>query len=178
MRTIETKVYTFDELSEAAKEQARNWYREAGFDGWYESTYDDAENIGLKIKAFDLDRRAYVKAEFLHGALECAHAIEKEHGETCETFKTATEFLKERDSIVDQAERDENGDVCNNYDLDQDLDACEAEFLKAISEDYRINLQREWDYVNSNESIDENIRCNEYEFTEDGERALESVGAA
>lgn len=31
-------------------------------------------------------------------------------------------------------------------------------------------LEREWEWQNSNEQIDETIRANEYEFTEDGER--------
>lgn len=32
-------------------------------------------------------------------------------------------------------------------------------------------LEAEWDYRNSDECVDENIEANEYEFTEDGERA-------
>jgi len=33
------------------------------------------------------------------------------------------------------------------------------------------SLEREYEYQNADEQIDENIRCNEYEFTEDGDRA-------
>ena len=41
---IETTVYRLDELSDAAKEKARAWYREGGFDyDWFESVYDDFE---------------------------------------------------------------------------------------------------------------------------------------
>ncbi len=29
MRTIKTKIYKFDELSESAKERARDWYKRA-----------------------------------------------------------------------------------------------------------------------------------------------------
>ena len=32
MKTITTVVYEFDELSETAKENARNWYRESPID--------------------------------------------------------------------------------------------------------------------------------------------------
>lgn len=43
MRTIETQLFTYDELDEAAKEKAREWYRENGLDyPWYECTYEDA----------------------------------------------------------------------------------------------------------------------------------------
>ncbi len=171
MKTIETKVFTFDELSEKAKEKARDWFREASSsDEWWESTYEDASHIGLKIKGFDIDRGSYVKGEFVAGALECAHKIEKEHGEHCETFKTAAAFLVDRDKIVDDAPKDEDGDVENNYDLDQALDECEAEFLKAICEDYRLMLTREYEFQNSDETVDENILANEYTFTETGKR--------
>ena len=45
-RTIETTVYTIDELSGAAKENARNWYRDQGLhDEWYDFVYEDFETI-------------------------------------------------------------------------------------------------------------------------------------
>ena len=44
MRTIEKTVFTFDELSDSAKENARQWWRDAeNFDSyWHESVFDDA----------------------------------------------------------------------------------------------------------------------------------------
>ena len=43
---IETTVYTIDELSHAAKEAARAWYRQTGLhDDWYDSVYEDFETI-------------------------------------------------------------------------------------------------------------------------------------
>lgn len=52
---IETIVYGLDELSDAAKEKARAWYRQVGFDhDWYEFVYEDfqciAEILGLRLK--------------------------------------------------------------------------------------------------------------------------------
>ena len=45
-RGIEITVYTIDELSDAAKEAARAWYREAGLhDDWYDFVYEDFEAI-------------------------------------------------------------------------------------------------------------------------------------
>ena len=45
-RIIETTVYTIDELSDAAKENARIWYRDQGLhDEWYDFVYDDFETI-------------------------------------------------------------------------------------------------------------------------------------
>ena len=52
---IETTVYRLDELSDAAKDKARAWYREIGFDhDWYDAVYDDFQRIaailGLRFR--------------------------------------------------------------------------------------------------------------------------------
>ena len=45
-RIIETTVFTIDELSDAAKENARVWYRDQGLhDEWYDFVYEDFETI-------------------------------------------------------------------------------------------------------------------------------------
>ena len=45
-RIIETTVYTIDELSGAAKENARIWYRDQGLhDEWYDFVYEDFGTI-------------------------------------------------------------------------------------------------------------------------------------
>ena len=56
-RIIETTVYELDELSEAAKEKARSWYREHGlFDEWYEFVFEDFQVI-CGLLGIDLDTR-------------------------------------------------------------------------------------------------------------------------
>lgn len=171
MRIIETKAYLFDELTDKAKEKARDWYREGALDyEWWDCTYEDAKNVGMEIQEFDLDRGAYVKARFMASAEETAHKIETEHGETCETFKDAKNYLKERDELVNSAPRTSDGELENEYELDQKLDDLDVEFLKTLQEDYRILLQHEMEYLLSDESVDETIRINEYEFTEGGKR--------
>lgn len=51
---VETTVFRIDELSDAAKEKARGWYRETGFDyDWYDFVYDDfgrvCELLGIRL---------------------------------------------------------------------------------------------------------------------------------
>lgn len=171
MKTLTIKVYEFNELSEAAKEYARAWYREGAFnEDWYQSVYDDAEQIGLKITAFDLDRNRHAEGKFIESARECAELIVKNHGVDCETLKTAETFLKERDEIVDTAPKDADGEFEDQNALDDSLDNLESEFLKSILEDYSIILQKESEYIVSDEVVDENIMANEYTFTESGKR--------
>jgi hypothetical protein len=51
---IETTVYRLEELSDAAKDKARAWYRQVGFDhDWFEFVYDDFERI-CSILGIDL----------------------------------------------------------------------------------------------------------------------------
>ena len=54
-RIVETTVFRLDELSEAAREQARAWYREAAAcDDWHECVFEDFETIcailGVRLK--------------------------------------------------------------------------------------------------------------------------------
>jgi hypothetical protein len=51
-------LYNFDELSDRAKEKAREWYREGALDfDWYDSVYDDASHIG-DILGININKRA------------------------------------------------------------------------------------------------------------------------
>ena len=170
-KIIETTVYSFNELSESAKEKAREWHRNGALDyDWWQSTYDDAEQAGLKIKSFDLERNRHAKGEFISGAENCAWLIEKNHGDTCETYKTAKAFLAERDEAVNSAPKDENGELENERALDEKLDDIESDFLKSILEDYSIILQKEYEWLLSDEQVDESIIANDYTFTESGAR--------
>lgn len=157
MKTITTTVYNFDELSDDAKQTARDWYREcSSHDDWWEAIYEDAANAGLRIKSFDLDRNRHATGEFSPDAYACAKRIIRDHGKDCETFKTATAFLAAFELI---GEEDTEA-----------LNACEEDFLKSILEDYSILLQREYEYLYSDESVDENISVNEHTFDVDGNR--------
>jgi len=168
MKYKKIKVYEFNELSEESKEKAieKLWNINVDYE-WWDCVYDDAENIGLKIKEFDLDRGSYVKGEFTISALEVASNIFREHGESCETYKTARLFMDEYEPVFsdymnEQSENFESGEL-----EDKMLDM-ESEFLKSLCEDYRIILQNEYDYRISTDEIIETINANGYEFTEDG----------
>lgn len=54
-RTVEIKAFTYDELSEKAKEKARQWYREASdSDGNHEAVFEDFEVIA-GFMGFEID---------------------------------------------------------------------------------------------------------------------------
>lgn len=160
VKVLHIPVFNFDDLNDDAKERARDWWRDRALDyEWWDSTYEDAETVGLKLESFDLDRNRHATGRFTKDASEVIELILANHGSQCETFKTAMQYKGE----LETAER---------IDANQDaLDDIEEEFLKSLLEDYSIMLQHEYEYLLSDESVDENIRANEYTFTAEGKRA-------
>jgi hypothetical protein len=168
MRTIEKTIYTFDELSDSAKEKAISNLSDINTDyDWWEGTYEDAKRIGLKITSFELDRQRNAEGEFLLSANEVAQNIFNEHGEMCETYKTAEAFMKKWQPIFDSY-LDEYSENYECYASETALADLEDEFLKSLLEDYSMMLQSESEYLQSDESIIETILSNGYEFDENG----------
>ena len=168
MRIIETKVYTFNELSEDAKQKAIERLNDINVShNWWEMTYDDAKTIGLKITGFDLDRNRHATGELILSACKVAQNIFNEHGETCETFKTATNFMEAWQPVFDEYMNEES-EKFESRDSEQELQELEDKFLKDLLEDYSIMLQNECEFLQEDDQIKDTIEANEYEFTEDG----------
>ncbi len=156
IKRTETKVYSFDELSDESKEKAvRVLYDVNLFYEWWESTFEDAKNVGIVIEEFEIDRGSYCRGT-IDDKIDTARAILKEHGDSCETWQTAKDF---HDAVA------KDGDETTDFDI-----LCD-EFYCSIMEDYRIILQKEYEYLSSEDAIIETIKLNEYEFTENGNLA-------
>jgi hypothetical protein len=157
-------VYKFEELSENAQQKALEILSEVNteFD-WWDSTYADAETIGLKIEEFDIYHRD-IGGKFTQSAEDVAKAIIENHGKNCETFKTASAYLEKLEELTQEYSKEEHDD-------DLDTEEIDREFLNDLLEDYLIILQHEYEYLQSREAIIEMIEANEYEFLEDGKIA-------
>jgi hypothetical protein len=170
MRTVRTKVYQFSELDEQTQQKAINSLSDINVNyEWWEFIYEDAANIGLEITSFDLDRRRGADGNFTLSACEVAANILSEHGESCETYKTAENFMSEWQPIFNEY-MDENSANYESSDSEQKLLELENEFLSNLLEDYSIILQKQSEYLQSSEAIIETIEANEYEFTKEGNR--------
>jgi len=168
MRTIRTKVYSFNELSNEAQQTAINNMSDINVNhDWWTSTYEDAENIGLKITSFNLDRNRNATGEFSLSACEVAQNVFNEHGEDCETYKTAQKFIEVWQPVFDDY-MNENSENYESQELENTLQEMEDDFLNSLIEDYSIILQNESEYLQSDEAIKETILANDYEFTKDG----------
>ena len=168
MRTIEIQIYKFDELNEDAKQNALNKYCDINVcHDWWQFTFDDAKEIGLKIDSFDLDRNRHAKGIFLFAANEVAQNIFNSHGENTETYKTAASFIEDWQPIFNDY-MNEDSENYESYELENEMEDLEDNFLKSLLEDYSIMLQNECKYLQSEEAIKETILCNDYDFTANG----------
>jgi hypothetical protein len=170
MKTIEVTLYKFNELDEEVRNTVLERHRDINVNyEWWDTVYMDAENISLKITGFDIDRASYCNCEFLQDATWTANKIIEDHGPVCETYKDAAQFLADYDRILDNAEKDDDGDFLDDVETEQELEELEDEFLYSLSEDYRIMLDKNYEYLTSDEAISETLVINEYDFLEDGE---------
>lgn len=176
-RTIETTLYQFDELSESAKESARDWYRGDG-DAWiwasdWIASAQAFERIApIKIRGWDIDR-AEVSIEWSEDSdiAELSGLRAWKWLENNNWFKWAKDNKAGACTMTGYCGDCPFGDAIAAYadkplgvpDLEQIFyEACQA-WVYAARDDM--------EYCNSDESVDEHIRINEYEFTESGDVA-------
>jgi len=172
MKTI--NVFTINELTETVQNKVIDKYSDINVNDsfWYESIIDnDAKEIGLLISSFDIDRRD-IKGIFKETAFETACLIKKEHGEICDTYKTADNYLTNYDIEFKQFEdKDRKGrcDESKEDAFDEWLSNWESEFLNDILQDYLKIFKDEYEYLTSKDAIKETLLSNEYLFTENGQ---------
>jgi hypothetical protein len=158
MRTIETTIFTFDELNDKAKERAREWYRDGLDFSWADESMGSIEafckHFGARLTnwsigafepySFDVDApaslfRGLKLRDIDRDAMPTGYCLDCSLWFTFyDTFKLTGCASKAFEAAIDQAFKDWRSDM-------------------------------EWQL--SDEAIDENILCNRYEFTETGKRA-------
>jgi len=193
----ETTVYKFDELDDDAKEKARKWYRSGGFDyEWWDCVYEDAKECA-KLIGIDIDR-IYFSGFYSQGDGACfegnygykkggAKAL-KQHAPKDKELANIADGLQELQrknfyslSASVRHRGHYHHEMCTEFSIENtrhaygDVDSDTEESLKDLLRDfmrwiYR-RLEAEWEYLNSDASVDESIEANEYDFEEDGTRA-------
>jgi hypothetical protein len=197
MRICEVNLYKYDELSDEAKEKAREWWRTDtttnNDHSIFDSVLDDAKEIAAKMGiAIDKiyfsgfwsqgDGACFTGSySYQKGALE---SIKKEYPKDGELHAIAKQLqdLQSKYFYKLCADVEHRGryshsfcteiDVYHNDDRYRPIADAEQE-LKDILRDYMDwiyqKLENEYDYQMSDEVVAENIVSNEYEFNEDGE---------
>ena len=189
--TVKTEVFKFTELPNTAKEKAREWFRETyNHEQWWDCTECDCIDIG-KILGIDIDKIYFSGfssqgdgAQFTGSyayAKGSAKAI-REHAPQDTTLHYIADNLYQlqkrkfyKVSAIVKSSGHYSHEFCTTIDtyIDNDstsyvlgsLDELLRDFMRWIYS----QLESEYWYLMSDESVDENILCNEYEFTESGE---------
>jgi hypothetical protein len=208
---IETIVYSFDELSEEAKEKARDWYRQGAFDDdWYCAVYSDFEQIceilGISLASVPVrlygggTRRrpciwfsgfasqgdgACFEGNYLY-VRGSARAIRAYAPKDVELHRIADTLRAAQWSNFFQlgARLSHRGRYYHEYSMEIAVDRGSpvdqamtpnaeedvAEALRDLAHWLYGKLEDEYDYLTSDEVVDEAITANGYSFTEAGER--------
>lgn len=195
----ETEIFTFDELSDSAKEKARDWYREGNLScEWWDSVYEMAETAA-KLLGIEIDRKSrsssqpaiwfsgfYCQSDYC--AIEADYHYQKGSVKAIKAeFPNDTELQAIAKGLQDVQKRNfyklgarmsqtfrnnQSVDVWHCDDNYQDIGEDEeilADILKDFSHWVFRSLEKEYEYLNSDSFVDEGIAANEYQFTEDGE---------
>ena len=208
---IETTVYRFDELSDAAREKARAWYREGGLDyDWYDTVYEDfqriAEILGLNLKTRTVrlmgggtrqEPCIWFRGFWSQGDGACfetfyayrkgAPRLIREYAPQdteLHRIADALQAVQRRNFYQLRAEATHRGHYYHEYcmaisverdslswqDLTADAEEVVIEALRDLARWLYRQLEREYDYLSSDEVVDEAIIANGYTFTEAGRR--------
>jgi hypothetical protein len=207
---VETTIYGLEELSEAAQDRARAWYREGGFDyDWYDAVFADFERIcdlvgtelaTQRVRLFGGGTRArsciwfsgfasqgdgacfegvysYAKAALknirdyaskdaeLHRIAGALQAVQRRNFyQLSSVVAHCGRYHHEYSRAITVARA---GPVMREMTADAGDEIGEA--LRDLARWLYRQLEREFDYLNSDEAVDEAILANGYGFTEAGE---------
>ena len=99
MRTIEVKLYEFEELSNEAKENAIEENRTMNVEhDWWDCTYEGMKEIGIEINSFDIYHRNI--SITIEDSEHTANKVIEYFGEGMEVVKISKQFIKDRDALV------------------------------------------------------------------------------
>jgi hypothetical protein len=198
MRTIQTNLYQYSELSDKAKQRAREWYTGDDFDFQDDSVFYDFTEIcdilGIDLLDSKNKSQIYYRGFSSQGDGACFNGIYrykagsvKALGEYCndsELLNIAKRlqvaqkklFYKTRVKIT------HSGGYCHAYSMDYSFandiypdldDRCEScleiiECMRDLSKWLYKTLQNEYEHQTSDSVVAETIEANEYEFLESG----------
>ena len=157
MEDIETVVYYYDELNESAKEKAREWYTEdldyPYFREYLKTIESFCAEFNVKIKEYSIGAYAY-------------SYIDTDANNSHFRGLKLKDYLPKLGKDYDFIEYVLWVTFINTWKESSDP-------LKAFNEAITLSvrdIQKDWEYMYSCESVEENIFINGYTFTEDGRR--------
>jgi len=207
MRIVEIPVYDFTELSGAARDKARTWFRETIHDGWWDSVYDDFEQICLilgvtlattTVRLMGRGTRqkpciwfsgfwsqgdgACFEGRYAYAPRAALRIREYAPQDTeLHRIADALQALQRPNFYQVTASFRQTGRHCGmTVDVDRDslaghpiVNHGEDDLIEALRDLahwlYRA-LKREYEFLTSDETVDDGIEANGYTFTAEGKR--------
>ena len=193
--TMTREYFTYDELSDDAKEAARDWWREGDLEyRWYEPTEEDFKTILEKLGFWNVETRftgfwsqgdgASFTARYSYSK-GAARALKEYAPQDAELHRIADELqaLQKRNfyqlwADVSQwpsrycHEMTMRADITRNdtqyREPTADAEDTFIELCRELARWYYSALESEYNYLMNDESVAETITANGYEFTADG----------
>lgn len=186
----------FQDLDIQAKELARSWYREGAFDyEWYEAVYEDflkvCSILGISIHRNNNSNNIYFSGFASQGDGACfegTYHYAKGAVKNIQTYAPTDKSLQAIARSLQAVQRRNfyrlsanivhRGRYCHEGTMDITIYDCpNADDEEALTETLRDlarwlykQLESEYDYLSSDEAVDEAIIANEYYFDADGRK--------
>lgn len=173
MKTIEVKLYEFEELSAEAKENAIEKNRTINVDfDWWDCTCESMKEVGVKIDSFDIYYRTI--SIIIEDSEHTASKTIEYYGEGMEVVKISKRFIADRDALIKKLG---SGNDIDGYSVkeefideyDEEIEYLEDEYRKEMSEEILTWLRDEYEFLQTDEAVAETLIANDFEFTEEGQ---------
>lgn len=178
MRTAEVKVYTFNELTPDVQKKVIERYQQYAYEDtqtWFDDMREDAKDSAKFLIESLSDNPVECKGVFLFDAETTANAILANHGEVCDTYTDAKDFLAAWNELRDRLAKlheDRDAVTAKEYSrewhaiheadelqiIDGQIDALELE-IEDIENDYAHNVEFQYARLWSKE-VEYQTRCN------------------
>ena len=182
MQTKVISTYSVDELEGKARENALEWLREGLDYEWYDSVFEDAKKcasiLGIEIGDiyFSMDDGACFNGKFTY-AKGWKKALKKYAPIDTELLRMGQElqkiqkpFMYGLSGTIDCNDRYKSTKAVFHWSdntpesIESDLSQAFTDFASWIY----LNLEKEWDYLSSEEQLIETAKANDYAFDSEG----------
>lgn len=163
MKEMYKKIFYFSDLSEEAKEKAREWYR----------SINDYPFLEDCVESFISETMRAQKMTIVEGSLKVRYSLGycqgdgvsfscmfEADGKQYEAYTSGHHYMHENTMQVKE--------LLEDYEEQDDEKMTEA--LRDIARGAEKDGYKMIEFEDSNECVDENIEANEYTFSTDGER--------
>ena len=183
MKEVIIRLYSFEELSEESKQKAIQDNINIFIDHqWWDDIYSDAEEQGIEIEGFDIDRGNCCNIKLIQNISSVAdnmvYTYARNDGEQIDIVKESISFLEDYrrlNRVIEALSELEEGDLKEELDINltliekgRELNDLTEEYKKNLSNFFLRTLRDHYEYLTSDETVKEYLSSQGEVFKEDG----------